>query len=96
MKCVGICAGCSGGSATCSGDYELEDGGARLTLFLQDDPNVLARGVLAVVNNRHVCAHDFREMYPDDFRDLGITPAFKGLERILRTWKRAAKFGNHL
>jgi hypothetical protein len=52
----------------------LEDGGARLTqIYLQDDPDILARGLRAA-GKIGVCAlMIFELMYPEDFRELGIT-----------------------
>jgi hypothetical protein len=52
----------------------LEDGGARLTqIYLQADPDVLERGQRAA-GKIGVCAlMIFEMMYPDDFRELGIS-----------------------
>jgi hypothetical protein len=53
---------------------DLEDGGARLTqIYLQDDPEILERGTRAV-GKIGVCAlMIFEMMYPDEFRELGIS-----------------------
>lgn len=53
---------------------ELEDGGARLTqIYLQNNPKVLQHGARAV-SKVGVCAlMIFEMMYPEEFRDLGIS-----------------------
>jgi hypothetical protein len=52
----------------------LEDGGARLTqIYLQADPDVLKRGLRASAKIGVCALMIFEMMYPDDFRELGIS-----------------------
>lgn len=52
----------------------FDDGGARLTqIYLQSDPDVLERGLRASAKIGVCALMIFEMMYPDDFRELGIT-----------------------
>jgi hypothetical protein len=52
----------------------LEDGGARLIqIYLQADPDVLDRGLRAAAKIGVCALMIFETMYPDEFRELGIT-----------------------